>query len=116
MKFIVSSDCDGPSNSTYVLTDLSSARDSLDSSSSMFVTITPPSVLAREKKLAIEKKKKEERAHYCAGENSCVIHAVHFLVALWFVLKYTLQRSMIATFSHSRSTGPHDDAGNTSKF
>ena len=39
----------------------------MDSSSSMFVTVTPPSVLAHEKKIAIEKKKKEERAHYCAG-------------------------------------------------
>ncbi len=36
------------------------------------MTVTPPSVLAREKKLAIEKKKKEQRAHYCAGDNPCV--------------------------------------------
>jgi hypothetical protein len=62
---------DGPIFSIFIFDGSfrpSSARDSLDSSSSMFVTVTPPSVLAREKKLAIEKKKQEERAHYCAGK------------------------------------------------
>ena len=46
---------------------LRSPKDALDSASSMFVHVTPASVLAREKKIAEEKKKKEERAKYCSG-------------------------------------------------
>ena len=49
---------------------LASPQQALASADSMFVKITPPAVLAREKKMAKEKKIEEKHARYCAGEKS----------------------------------------------